>query len=120
MAAARDRADLLGGGSDGGDGGGLGSQSSMGLLLRERGMVSSSAAAANDVIGQAQAVAASLAAQRAVFDGIGGRVRELGARFPVVNSLLNAVRRKKSRDSVVLAAVVALCTLGILAYWWSK
>lgn len=51
----------------------------------------------DDVIGQAQGVSANLQQQRAVFDSIGGKMSNLGARFPVVNSLLNAIRRKKSK-----------------------
>lgn len=65
-------------------------------------------------------MAGSLSSQRAIFDGIGGKITAVGARFPVVNSLLNAIRRKKSRDNLVVAGVVALCTLFILIYWVNK
>ena len=44
----------------------------------------------------------------------------LGAKFPVVNNLVAAIRRRKSKDTLVLSAVVAVCTLFLLAYWSNK
>lgn len=44
-----------------------------------------------------QAVSSGLGQQRAVFEGIGGKMSSLGAKFPVVNTLLNAVRRRRNR-----------------------
>ena len=44
------------------------------------------------------------------------QVLALGARFPVVNGLLNAIRRKKSKDTIVLACVIAGCVLFTLVY----
>lgn len=41
---------------------------------------------------------------------------QVGASFPVVNSLLNSIRRKKSKDTLVLGAVIAACTLFTLLY----
>ncbi|GAB4814536.1 hypothetical protein N2152v2_001582 [Parachlorella kessleri] len=117
IGAARDRADLMGAGQSSPL---LGSQSGTGLLLRERGMLATSNAALDDVIGQAQGVSSNLQQQRHLFDSIGGKMSNLGARFPVVNSLLNAIRRKKSKDTVILSVVVAVCTLFILIYWWNK
>ncbi|CAI5494089.1 unnamed protein product [Closterium sp. Naga37s-1] len=37
-----------------------------------------------------------------------------------LNTLLSAIRRKKSRDSLILAAVIAACTLFLLVYWLNK
>lgn len=48
-------------------------------------------------MGTAQGVSANLGQQRQVFEGISGKMVTLGARFPIVNSLLNAIRRKKSK-----------------------
>ena len=41
---------------------------------------------------------------------------QVGATFPVVNSLLNSIRRKKSKETLVLGAVIAACTLFTLLY----
>ncbi len=51
-----------------------------------------------------------------------GRVRHLqvGSRFPVVNGLLNAIRRKKSKDTLVLSGVIAACILFTIIYVMAK
>ncbi len=74
----------------------------------------------DDVLGQATAVQRSLVQQRGVVDTIGDKLYNLGSRFPVVNGLLNAIRRRKSRDSLVLGSVIAGCCLFILIYWLNK
>ena len=51
----------------------------------------------DDVMGTAQAVAGGLGEQRRLFDRIGSRLEDVGARFPLVNSLLGAIRRKRSK-----------------------
>ena len=118
IGAARDRADLLGASSGGSSAPLLGGN--QGLLLRERGMVDRSNAAVDQVIGQAQGVASSLTGQRQLFDTIDSKVASIGAKFPVVNSLLNAIRRRKNRDNLILAGVMAVCMLLILIYWVNK
>lgn len=119
VGAARDRADLLGGASGGASAALMGGGNS-GLLLRERGILDRSNAAVDQVIGQAQGVAASLTGQRQFFDIIDSKVASIGAKFPVVNSLLNAIRRRKNRDNLILAGVFCACLLLILIYWANK
>ena len=46
---------------------------------------------------QAHAVGSSLSSQGRLFDNVAEKVTAIGARFPVVNGLLNAIRRKKSK-----------------------
>jgi Golgi SNAP receptor complex protein 1 len=113
--AARDRAGLLGGTSflDV-------NNNSSGLLLRERSILDRSHAAMDGVLGHAQGVASNLTQQRQLFDAIDSKLAAVGARFPVVNSLLNAIRRRKNKDTLVLAGVSAICLLLILIYWVSK
>ena len=123
IGAARERADLLGG--SGGPGGGtdaplLNSGNNAGLLLRERGTLDRTNTAADQVINQAQGVAAALSGQRQLFDTIDSKVASIGAKFPVVNTLLNAIRRKKNRDNVIVASVLALCVFLMLIYWVNK
>lgn len=121
VGAARDRLDLLGGGGGSGQHAPLlQGQNNMGLLLRERGMLSSTNAALDEVMNTAQSVSTSLGQQRSMFEGISGKMSNIGSKFPVVNSLLNAIRRRKNRDNLIIAAVVAACTLFILVYWWNK
>jgi Golgi SNAP receptor complex protein 1 len=119
VGAARERADLLGGAS-GSSSAPLMGGGGTGLLLRERGILDRSHAAVDQVIGQAQGVASSLSGQRQLFDAIDSKVASIGARFPVVNSLLNAIRRRKNRDNMILAGVMGVCMLLILLYWVNK
>lgn len=75
----------------------------------------------DDVMGQAQSVSSNLQQQRAVFDSIGSKMTNLGARFPVVNSLLNAIRRKKSKVRALMpwAESVAVPHPRMLAFVYS-
>jgi len=51
----------------------------------------------DDVIGQAQAVSSSLGEQRGLFDNIGTKLAGVSGKFPVVNGVLNSIRRKKNK-----------------------
>lgn len=53
----------------------------------------------DDVMGQAQAVATNLRGQRQLFSNIGDKLLSVAAKYPAVNGLLNAIRRKKSMVS---------------------
>ena len=115
---ARERAELFG--SSSGAAPLLGIQVQGGsaqALLRERGHLQSTSAALDQVMGNAQSVAHSLGQQRRVFEGMDGRLTALGQKFPALNGLLGAIRRKKSRDALVLSSIVALGTVLLLLYW---
>lgn len=89
-------------------------------LLRERGLLQSTIAKADDVIAQAHATSASLLQQRGTFHDIFGKVSEASQKLPVVGNLLNMIRRKKSRDNIILSGTVAICTLVLTIYWLNK
>ena len=118
--AARDRADLLGSSMKGGSASNAGTNSTTGLLLRERSTLDRSSSAIDTVVAQAYGVASHLGQQRQLFDALDSKLTSLGAKFPVVNSILNAVRRRKNRENVILASVMAVCVLLILIYWSRK
>jgi len=119
LGAARDRVQLMAGSSEGHIGLTMGG-SSTGALLRERATISSSTSAVDEILSQAQSVTTSLLDQRRVFDNVTDKLLQVGSRFPVVNSLLNAIRRKKSKDTLVLSAVIAACVLFTILYVWNK
>eukprot|EP00889_Picochlorum_renovo_P004145 jgi/Picre1/31175/NNA_006529.t1 len=54
------------------------------------------------IISRAYGVSSSLGQQRQLFDSIDSRLAMLGAKYPVMNSVLNAIRRRKNRDNVIL------------------
>jgi len=49
------------------------------------------------MLAQAQSVSRSLLEQRRIFSNVQDKLVTVGERFPVINGLLNAVRRKKSK-----------------------
>jgi Golgi SNAP receptor complex protein 1 len=95
-------------------------QGQPGNALRERNLIDNSSSAIDDVIEQAQASLSTLTGQREMFEGMGAKLNQLGNKYPAINSLMNAIRRKRSKDTIVLSAVIACCTLFLLIYWLSK
>ena len=71
-------------------------------------------------MGQAQAVASNLSSQKRLFGNMGTKLATVGAQFPVVNSLLTSIRRRKSKDTIVLTSVIFVCTILLLFYWARK
>ncbi|CAA6673666.1 unnamed protein product [Spirodela intermedia] len=88
--------------------------------LRERAAIHASIGQIDEVTSQAESVKGSLAAQRNAFTEIQGKVKQLGDKFPVIRNLLGAIKRKRSRDTLILSAVIAGCTLFLIIYWFSK
>ncbi len=74
----------------------------------------------DELLAQAGGVHNSLMQQRRLFDSIGDKLMAVGARFPVVNGLMNAIRRKKSKDTLVLTGVIAACVLFTIIYILAK
>ncbi|CAN1345928.1 Golgi SNAP receptor complex member 1-2 [Linum perenne] len=74
----------------------------------------------DDVISQAQATRAVLGSQRSFFGDVQGKVKHLSDKFPVIRGLLGSIRRRRSRDTLILSAVIAACTLFLIIYWLSK
>ncbi|XP_039068214.1 Golgi SNAP receptor complex member 1-2-like isoform X1 [Hibiscus syriacus] len=100
-----------------------GSMSPRMKLLRERAAIHGSIAHIDDVINQAQTTRAVLGSQRALFGDVQGKVKVLSDKFPVIRGLLGtscSIRRKRSRDTLILSAVIAACTLFLIIYWLSK
>ncbi|XP_027334495.1 Golgi SNAP receptor complex member 1-2 [Abrus precatorius] len=97
-----------------------GSMSPRMQLLRERAAIHGNISHIDDVISQAQATRAVLGSQRALFSDVQGKVKLLGDKFPIIRSLLGSIRRRRSRDTLILSAVIAACTLFLIIYWLSK
>jgi Golgi SNAP receptor complex protein 1 len=89
-------------------------------LLRERGAIHGNILQVDEVINQAQATKGALAAQRSAFMEIQGKLKQLADRFPVVRGLLGAIKRKRSKDTLILAGVITACSLFLIIYWISK
>ncbi|KAL2511455.1 Golgi SNAP receptor complex member 1-2 [Abeliophyllum distichum] len=89
-------------------------------LLRERAAIQGSISHIDDVISQAQATRAALGSQRALFGDVQGKVKLLGEKFPLIRGLIGSISRKRSRDALILSAVIAACMLFLIIYWLSK
>lgn len=89
-------------------------------LLRERAAIHGSISHIDDVISQAQSTRAALGSQRSLFGDVQGKVKQLGDKFPVIRGLIGSIRKKRSRDTLILSAVIAACTLFLIIYWLSK
>ncbi|CAN1848554.1 Golgi SNAP receptor complex member 1-2 [Linum perenne] len=74
----------------------------------------------DDVISQAQATRAVLGSQRSFFGEVQGKVKHLSDKFPVIRGLLGSIRRRRSRDTLILSAVIGACSLFLIIYWLSK
>ncbi|XP_004514849.1 Golgi SNAP receptor complex member 1-2-like [Cicer arietinum] len=97
-----------------------GSMSPRVQLLRERAAIHGNTSHIDDVISQAQATRAVLASQRALFGDVQGKLRLLGDKFPIVRSVLGSIKRRQSRDTLIISAVIAACTLFLIIYRLSK
>ena len=58
------------------------------------------------VLGQASAVSSNLGEQRRLFENTGSKLMTLTAKFPLVNSVLNSIRKKKSKVGAPLAILL--------------
>ncbi|KAG6505959.1 hypothetical protein ZIOFF_031272 [Zingiber officinale] len=103
-----------------------GSTQSAPNLLRERAAIHGSISQIDEVTSQAEEMKGILLAQRSTFSGIQGKVKQLSDRFPMIRNILGLylssrmIKRKKSKDTIILSAVIAGCTLFIIIYWFSK
>lgn len=89
-------------------------------LLRERSAIHGTLASTDDVVHQAQSVSITMGEQRRVFDGIGGKTETLQGRFPILHGLMTSIQRKRSKDTLVLAGVIAACVVFLILYRISK
>ena len=119
VGAARDRASLLGG-SETSPLLSVAVHSPGVAALRERGYLLGAGAAADEALATAQSVSAGLLEQRRTFEGVGGKLGGIGEAFPAIGGLLTAIRRKKSRDTLVLSGVVAICVFLLILFLWSR
>lgn len=89
-------------------------------LIRERARIAGSTSAVEDIISVAQNTARELFSQRGLLQNAGSKLMTMSSRFPVLNNLVLAIKRKKNKDTMILAAVIAACTTFVLLYYLSK
>ena len=114
---AQDRATLLSGAKDVSPLLGVTIQSNGGALLRERNTIQAGTSAIDAVLSEAGGIGNTLRDQRGLFDNLGNKLMSVGAKFPVINGLMNAIRRKKSKDTIIISLVIVVCSCLLLVYW---
>lgn len=85
-------------------------------LLRERNHIQNSLNGAHQTLAQASAVRADLRQQGSSLGRVQAGIGSIVSTIPGVNSLVEAIRRKRSRDDNILAGVIATCVLFTLWY----
>ncbi|GAB0492724.1 hypothetical protein MMPV_003993 [Pyropia vietnamensis] len=105
------RAELLGGGAGGG-----GPSTVAGGLYAERSSLSAASAGADAALNAGAALREDLERQRQTFASMVARMDAVGERVPGINRLIGQIRRKRKRDVMVMALVVA--TLVFLTGLW--
>lgn len=115
MKRRRDRAELFGSlaGSKGAGGGG----DAQSQLLRERTSIRSAASGASSVIEQAQETHRALRTQRSVFVAARHKLDDVSRAFPRVGKVIDAIKSKRNRDTVVIGCVLACCLFFL--FWWT-
>ncbi|GMY06099.1 Golgi SNAP receptor complex member 1-1 isoform X3 [Fagus crenata] len=89
-------------------------------LLKEHASISRNTGQVDSVISQAHATLGALVLQRSTFGGINSKLSNVSSRLPTVNTILSAIKRKKSMDAIILSLVASVCTFLIFIYWLSK
>ncbi|PWA58498.1 Golgi SNAP receptor complex, subunit 1 [Artemisia annua] len=89
-------------------------------LLKERATLMRTTGQMDGVLSQAQETLGTLMFQRSTFGGINSKLTNVSSRLPTVNSILMAIKKKKSMDTIILSLVASVCTFLILIYWLTK
>lgn len=93
--------------------------SEMEQLLRERNAVGNSVRATHDVIGQAEEIRSDLRQQGSSLRGVSGTMATIAGTVPGLNHLIEGIRRKRSRDDMIVSGAIASCILFTLWYVFS-
>lgn len=86
-------------------------------LLRERNHIGNSLNAAATVISQASEVRSDLKAQGLTLGRVQSTMGMISNNIPGLNTLVDKIRRKRNKDQVILAGVIASCILFTLWYF---
>lgn len=111
----REAMELFAGANTSGENG-EGEDPDMEHLLRERNAIGSSLRMTSNMINQAEEVSRDLRFQGSSLTSVHGIVGRIAANVPGINHLVDVIKRKRSRDDMILSCVVAACILFILWY----
>mmetsp|Transcript_12368 Transcript_12368/g.21137 ORF Transcript_12368/g.21137 Transcript_12368/m.21137 type:complete len:265 (-) Transcript_12368:1800-2594(-) len=117
--SAREHADLLSSRNSSGAsslGPGLGGAKGDASLYEERESLASASQMADSSVGQGMSLRDELLRQRAIFAAMMERVETMSSSVPSINSLIGQVKRRKKRDVILFAVVVAGLTFATILW----
>jgi golgi SNAP receptor complex member 1 len=85
-------------------------------LMRERNHIMNSIDASAAVIHQAAEIHSDLRSQGMSLRGVQGTILRITSNIPGLNRLVETIRRRRSRDDMILSGVIASCILFTLWY----
>jgi len=86
------------------------------IYLREMGYLTNSDKLMGEHLERAENLKKELIDQRRLFMNITHKIKTLANRFPLMNNMLQKIKFKKRKDSLVLGFVIALCLIILLVY----
>jgi Golgi SNAP receptor complex protein 1 len=86
-------------------------------LLRERTSIHESSAIVDQMLGQAQDTKEEITTQRNILQGTINKLADVGGSIPGINSIIADIRRRKSRDCLILGFFISFCVCFLLFYW---
>jgi len=92
------------------------------LFFRQSISTRNSNAELDGTVGNAVAVYEELQKQREdLFSRTWGRLKTVGGKLPTVNGVIQKISRKKSRDTIIIALIIAVACILLFLYWaqWS-
>jgi golgi SNAP receptor complex member 1 len=91
----------------------------MDTLLRERGSLQASQHGAQIFISQGTEVEETLRNQANILRGTNNAISSIRGTFTGIDSIYGAIRRKYTRDTIILSSFTAFLILFLL-YWWAR
>ncbi|KAI3413577.1 hypothetical protein GPALN_011067 [Globodera pallida] len=85
-------------------------------LLREHESISSCDRLLNEQISIAMSVKENLYSQSTGLGSLGKRLHHLTKKYPAINHLMNKIRMKKRKDTLIVAAVISTCLMLMFLY----
>jgi Golgi SNAP receptor complex protein 1 len=92
--------------------------SGMDHLMRERSHISNSQSAATAVINQAVEIRNDLRSQGMSLGRAQSMIGQIAGNVPGINTLVEQIRRKRSKDDMIVSGVIASCILFTLWYFF--
>ncbi|KAF7347606.1 WD40 containing SNARE-dependent exocytosis protein [Mycena venus] len=87
-------------------------------LLNERGHIDSSHSMVDGMLDQAYETRAEFGRQRTALDGINSRMKTVLNTMPGISNLVNMIKSRRRRDTIIMGVVIGVCIIIILSYMW--